>query len=106
MTETTASAPVHEKAIRRGDSFTDLLLSWRLWWRHSVCASVDQADVIEQRREEAVISARYLFMLAMSAGIAVLGLLLSSPAVVIGAMLLSPLISSPASAHSRFSLAW
>ncbi|QNE05317.1 DUF389 domain-containing protein [Croceicoccus marinus] len=92
MTETTASAPVHEKAIRRGDSFTDLLLSWRLWWRHSVCASVDQADVIEQRREEAVISARYLFMLAMSAGIAVLGLLLSSPAVVIGAMLLSPLM--------------
>lgn len=92
MTQTKASLPAHEKAIRRGDSFTDLLLSWRLWWRHSVCASVDQADVIEQRREEAVISARYLFMLAMSAGIAVLGLLLSSPAVVIGAMLLSPLM--------------
>lgn len=84
--------PSHEKAIRKGDSFTDLLLSWRLWWRHSVCASVDQAEVIEERREEAVISARYLFMLAMSAGIAVLGLLLSSPAVVIGAMLLSPLM--------------
>ncbi len=37
-------------------------------------------------------SERYLFMTAMSGGIAVLGLLLSSPAVVIGAMLLSPLM--------------
>ena len=35
---------------------------------------------------------RYLFMTAMSAGIAMLGLLLSSPAVVIGAMLISPLM--------------
>ncbi|QQN73223.1 TIGR00341 family protein [Croceicoccus sp. YJ47] len=74
------------------ESFQGVLLSWRLWWRHSVVASVDQGAVIEERREEAIMSARYLFMLAMSAGIAVLGLLLSSPAVVIGAMLLSPLM--------------
>ncbi|WP_299308364.1 TIGR00341 family protein [uncultured Croceicoccus sp.] len=74
------------------ESFKGVLLSWRLWWRHSVVASVDQGAVIEERREEAIMSARYLFMLAMSAGIAVLGLLLSSPAVVIGAMLLSPLM--------------
>lgn len=73
-------------------SFTGVLLSFRLWWRHSVVRTVDQSAVIENRREEAVISARYMFMLAMSAGIAVLGLLLSSPAVVIGAMLLSPLM--------------
>ncbi len=38
-------------------------------------------------------SGRYAFMTMMSAGIAVLGLLLSSPAVVIGAMLISPLMS-------------
>lgn len=38
-------------------------------------------------------SPRYAFMTMMSAGIAVLGLLLSSPAVVIGAMLISPLMS-------------
>ncbi|WP_245738997.1 DUF389 domain-containing protein [Sphingomonas rubra] len=35
---------------------------------------------------------RYAFMTMMSAGIAILGLLLSSPAVVIGAMLISPLM--------------
>ncbi|WP_144096354.1 DUF389 domain-containing protein [Croceicoccus sediminis] len=80
-------------AVRRArTSFTGVLLSLRLWWRHSVVNTVDQSSVIENRREEAVISARYMFMLAMSAGIAVLGLLLSSPAVVIGAMLLSPLM--------------
>ncbi len=48
--------------------------------------------MIHTRRAECEMSARYLFMLAMSAGIAILGLLLSSPAVVIGAMLLSPLM--------------
>ncbi|GAB7550941.1 hypothetical protein NRB_04370 [Novosphingobium sp. 11B] len=36
---------------------------------------------------------RYACMVMMSAGIAVLGLLLSSPALVIGAMLISPLMS-------------
>lgn len=42
--------------------------------------------------DEARWSGRYAFMTLMSAGIAVLGLLLSSPAVVIGAMLISPLM--------------
>ncbi|MDT0576817.1 DUF389 domain-containing protein [Croceicoccus sp. F390] len=79
-------------AVRLRDSWKDAVLSWRLWWQHSVTASVDQTEVISARREEAMMSARYLFMLAMSAGIAMLGLLLSSPAVVIGAMLLSPLM--------------
>jgi uncharacterized hydrophobic protein (TIGR00271 family) len=69
-----------------------LFTAWRRWWRHAVVETVDQAKVIETRRNECAISPRYLFMLAMSAGIAVLGLLLSSPAVVIGAMLLSPLM--------------
>lgn len=72
--------------------FAHVVWSWRLWWRQSVVGTVDQADVIEKRREECALSARYLFMLMMSAGIAILGLLLSSPAVVIGAMLLSPLM--------------
>lgn len=73
-------------------SFTRVMLSWRKWWRRAVIDTVDQAAVIERRREEGALSARYLFMTAMSAGIAILGLLLSSPAVVIGAMLLSPLM--------------
>ncbi|WP_342449700.1 DUF389 domain-containing protein [Sphingomonas jejuensis] len=54
--------------------------------------SVDHVDVNERVHDDAGWSARYLFMTTMSAGIAVLGLLLSSPAVVIGAMLISPLM--------------
>jgi len=72
--------------------FGAVLGSWRRWWRSDVVGTVDQAAVIAERREESDVTARYLFMLAMSAGIAILGLLLSSPAVVIGAMLLSPLM--------------
>jgi uncharacterized hydrophobic protein (TIGR00271 family) len=72
--------------------FDTVLHSWRHWWWSDVVGTVDQAEVIAGRREESDLTARYLFMLAMSAGIAILGLLLSSPAVVIGAMLLSPLM--------------
>ncbi|MEM7779255.1 MAG: TIGR00341 family protein [Pseudomonadota bacterium] len=75
-----------------GMSITRVLFSVRRWWREDVVGTVDQAQVIEKRRAECALSERYLFMTAMSAGIAVLGLLLSSPAVVIGAMLLSPLM--------------
>ena len=73
-------------------SASRVMFSVRRWWREDVVGTVDQAQVIEKRRAECNISERYLFMTAMSAGIAVLGLLLSSPAVVIGAMLLSPLM--------------
>ncbi len=62
------------------------------WWRSRVVASVDHVDVVAKVRDEAGFSGRYAFMTIMSAGIAVLGLLLSSPAVVIGAMLISPLM--------------
>ncbi|KEO85374.1 membrane protein [Erythrobacter sp. JL475] len=75
-----------------GMSITRVLFSFRRWWREDVIGTVEQAEVIEKRREDCLMSERYLFMTAMSAGIAVLGLLLSSPAVVIGAMLLSPLM--------------
>lgn len=68
------------------------LAELRKWWNAHAGGAVDQAEVIERRREEGRLSEHYLFMSAMSGGIAVLGLLLSSPAVVIGAMLLSPLM--------------
>ncbi|MCT2559437.1 DUF389 domain-containing protein [Tsuneonella sp. YG55] len=71
--------------------FTSVLRALRRWWRQ-VIVEIDQAGVIAARREEAYLSGRYMFMTAMSGGIAILGLLLSSPAVVIGAMLLSPLM--------------
>lgn len=80
-----------EKAAN-SPSFGRVLFSWRRWWLQDVVGTVDQASVIEKRREDCSLSERYLFMTAMSGGIAILGLLLSSPAVVIGAMLLSPLM--------------
>lgn len=62
------------------------------WWRMTVIQSVDQPAVIEKVKGESDLSPRYIFMICMSAGIAILGLILSSPAVVIGAMLISPLM--------------
>ncbi len=62
------------------------------YWRDHIVVSVDHVEVNERVHEDAGFSARYLFMTTMSAGIAVIGLLLSSPAVVIGAMLISPLM--------------
>ncbi|KLE34909.1 membrane protein [Aurantiacibacter luteus] len=62
------------------------------WWGREVAGTVDQVAVIETRRAECALSARYLLMTCMSAGIAILGLIQGSAAVVIGAMLLSPLM--------------
>lgn len=62
------------------------------WWRSSVIGTVDHVAVNDAVHDDAGWNARYLFMTTMSAGIAILGLLLSSPAVVIGAMLISPLM--------------
>lgn len=61
------------------------------WWRSEI-ARLDQHEVIARVRDESGWDGRYVFMVLMSAGIAILGLLLSSPAVVIGAMLISPLM--------------
>ena len=63
------------------------------WWRRAIVAPVDHEAVVARIVEESGWSPRFAFMTMMSAGIAVLGLLLSSPAVVIGAMLISPLMN-------------
>lgn len=63
------------------------------WWRRTIVARVDHEAVVARIVEESGWSPRFAFMTMMSAGIAVLGLLLSSPAVVIGAMLISPLMN-------------
>ncbi|WNO53745.1 DUF389 domain-containing protein [Stakelama saccharophila] len=63
-----------------------------VWWHDHIVATVDHVRVLDRVRGESGWSGRYAFMTLMSAGIAVLGLLLSSPAVVIGAMLISPLM--------------
>lgn len=67
-------------------------MGFRQWWTEHVAVSIDHRDVVERVRDDGGWSAHYAFMILMSAGIAVLGLLLSSPAVVIGAMLISPLM--------------
>lgn len=59
----------------------------------TVVGSVDHEEIVGRVVEESGWTPRYAFMVMMSAGIAVLGLLLSSPAVVIGAMLISPLMN-------------
>ncbi len=61
-------------------------------WLAQLRAGVDYPAVVATVAEDARWSGHYLFMVVISAGIAVLGLLLSSPAVVIGAMLVSPLM--------------
>lgn len=53
---------------------------------------IEHNVVVEHVAEEGILTGRYIFMTFMSCGIAILGLLLSSPAVIIGAMLISPLM--------------
>lgn len=62
------------------------------WWRREVIGEIKHAEIAARIDSDADWSLRYLFMVLMSAGIAILGLLQSSPAVVIGAMLISPLM--------------
>lgn len=62
------------------------------WWRHHINAQVDHPAVVARVAEDAGWTPRFVFMVVLSAGIAELGLLQSSPAVVIGAMLISPLM--------------
>lgn len=79
----------YESAARR--HIVSPLLGGEL--RTALARGVDHGTVLARIREESGWTPRYAFMVAMSAGIAVLGLLLSSPAVVIGAMLISPLMN-------------
>jgi uncharacterized hydrophobic protein (TIGR00271 family) len=57
-----------------------------------VTSGVDHEEVIGRVRADAGWSMHFAVMTILSAGIAILGLLLSSPAIVIGAMLISPLM--------------
>lgn len=53
---------------------------------------VDHLGILRALREDGELSGRYAFMVVAAAGIATIGLLLNSPAVIIGAMLISPLM--------------
>ncbi len=56
-------------------------------------ADIDRNEIIEYVRGEGRMTSRFTFMTIISCGVATMGLLQSSPAVVIGAMLISPLMS-------------
>jgi uncharacterized hydrophobic protein (TIGR00271 family) len=73
---------------------TDLSLRFPLWrwWRRTLTANVDHEAVITRVAEEARWSSRYAFLIVISVLISILGLLLPSSAVLIGAMLISPLM--------------
>ena len=98
-------------------------LNWvRRWSRivlRQLARSVAHEEVIQHAREEGQMSGRFVFMVVMSCAIATLGLLLSSPAVIIGAMLISPLMGPimlmgfslstfdfPAMRRAMVSMAW
>ncbi|MFC0676429.1 DUF389 domain-containing protein [Lysobacter korlensis] len=68
-----------------------------VWWRwlrqwRRAHLQVDRAAVLEHVEDAGALRPRYGFMIVMSAGIATLGLLQNSVAVIIGAMLISPLM--------------
>lgn len=62
------------------------------WWRSSVVGNVNHAAVIDKISIESGWSGAYLFAIVISGGLSILGLLLPSSAVLIGAMLISPLM--------------
>ncbi len=72
--------------------FQERLFALRGWWS-ALSRSVEHESIIDSVDSEGHLSAGYLFMCVMSAGIAVTGLLINSPAVIIGAMLISPLMA-------------
>ena len=84
--------------VRRAEAFVHLM---RVRFAHLVLLpelTPDQAyDLRQTVRQEGQLTRGYMLMCALAAGIAILGLLQSSTAVVIGAMLVSPLMSPIAS---------
>ena len=71
-------------------------MAWWRWvrqWRlNQLVATTDRIAVLEHVDEGGRLGPRYAFMTVMSCGIAILGLLQNSAAVIIGAMLISPLM--------------
>jgi uncharacterized hydrophobic protein (TIGR00271 family) len=64
----------------------------RQWRQNQLVDNTDRISVLEHVDEAGHLGPRYAFMTLMSCGIAMLGLLQNSAAVIIGAMLISPLM--------------
>ncbi|MBF0399497.1 MAG: DUF389 domain-containing protein [Magnetococcales bacterium] len=58
----------------------------------SIIPTVDQTSILDHCHGQGTLSGGFAFMTIMSLGLATLGLLLNSPSVIIGAMLVSPLM--------------
>ncbi len=70
-----------------------VLWRWFNQWRQNqLVATTDRISVLEHVDDAGHLGPRYAFMTMMSCGIAMLGLLQNSAAVIIGAMLISPLM--------------
>lgn len=67
------------------------VVEFKRWWRAMV-AKVEHTQVIDQVTADGRLSYSYAFMVTAAAAIATIGLLLNSPAVIVGAMLISPLM--------------
>ncbi len=65
--------------------------AWKGWWQELV-SQVDHPTILRQVEADASFSFNFVFMTVVAGGIATIGLLLNSPAVIIGAMLISPLM--------------
>ncbi len=83
--------------VKRFDgSFGGTLERW--WWRmmHAlpVLSTAERAEVYKQIRRGARPETDFFVMIGLASAIAALGLLLNSPAVIIGAMLVAPLMSA------------
>ncbi|MFA5082625.1 MAG: DUF389 domain-containing protein [Hydrogenophilaceae bacterium] len=68
-----------------------LLRLFRLWWRRHM-RDLDRDATNQQVQEDGGLSYSYAFLVVTSCGIATLGLMLNSAAVIIGAMLVAPLM--------------
>ncbi len=68
-------------------------LRWaRQWRQNQLVQTCDRVDVLDHVHDNGKLGPRYAFMTVMACGIAILGLLQNSAAVIIGAMLISPLM--------------
>ena len=64
----------------------------RQWRQNQLVETCDRVAVLDHVHDAGHLAPRYAFMIVMSCGIATLGLLQNSAAVIIGAMLISPLM--------------
>ena len=85
--------------LRRGQGEDMRMAGLGAWWRWArqwrqerLVDTIDRVAVLEHIHDGALPGARYAFMIVMACGIAMLGLLQNSVAVIIGAMLISPLM--------------